>query len=406
MVMHANGAGGATELGYETPYAAMEQEDELQELEAWEQPEAHPYAAPYAAPEWAGEEEAWEAPGYEGLPESYEAAYAAPSAAGEWAGEEEAWELPEAQETDETDEAPEMRPYAGQEFAGEGEAWETPETYEGYETYETAAYASHEDEADQFLPLLAPLAMKALPLMAKFALPAAKKLLPFAKQAVSGVVRNVLSGAGGARPAGRAGGPRAARAAQLDALFRQLRSLLREGESEAAALEAQLFGANEFEGELAAHEAAHEAALTEVLAAEASHTASEGEAAAILGATLPITITIMGGRRALRPVLPTLTRANGRLVRGLYRSGPAGPQLVRLAPAIQRRTVGSLLAAQRAGRPITPGLATRVMAGQAARVLATPRLGGPALVRNTAIRQATVAPAGRMVRPAPRPYRG
>ncbi len=91
MVMHANGAGGATELGYETPYAAMEQEDELQEMEAWEQPEAHPYAAPYAAPEWSGEGEAWEAPGYEGLPESYEAAYAAPSAAGEWAGEEEAW---------------------------------------------------------------------------------------------------------------------------------------------------------------------------------------------------------------------------------------------------------------------------------------------------------------------------
>ena len=49
-------------------------------------------------------------------------------------------------------------------------------------------------------------------------------------------------------------------------------------------------GGNAMSGELAANESAHEAALTEVMAAEATHTASESEAEALLGATLPITI--------------------------------------------------------------------------------------------------------------------
>jgi hypothetical protein len=39
------------------------------------------------------------------------------------------------------------------------------------------------------------------------------------------------------------------------------------------------------------------------------------------------------------------------------------------------------------------------MAGHAARVLATPRIAGRAIARNTIIRQGTVAPAGRRVRP-------
>lgn len=189
-----------------------------------------------------------------------------------------------------------------------------------------------------------------------------------------------------------------ARRSTVASLLRQLSALFGEGESEAAELEAALFGANEFEGELAGHETAHEAALTEVLAAEAAHTESESEAEALLGASLPITITIMGGRRALRRVTPTLARGNARLVRSLHRSGPTGRQLLRAVPTIHRRTVASLRAAARSGRPITPSLVARVMAGQAARVLGTPPILGRSLVRNTAIRQGTVAPAGRMVR--------
>ena len=154
---------------------------------------------------------------------------------------------------------------------------------------------------------------------------------------------------------------------------------------------------NEFEGELAPTGPAHEAALTEVMAAEAAHTASESEAEALLGAALPITITIMGGRRALRPVYPTLVRANQRLTRSIRNSGPAGPQLTRLVPAIQRRSVASLRAASASGRRITPDLVNRVVAGQAARVLGTPHICGPALVRNASIRHATVARPGRPV---------
>ena len=47
----------------------------------------------------------------------------------------------------------------------------------------------------------------------------------------------------------------------------------------------------------------------------------------------------------------------------------------------------------------------RVMAAQAARVLGSPQIAGPALMRNTAVRYRTVAPAGQMVRPR-RPYYG
>jgi hypothetical protein len=164
-------------------------------------------------------------------------------------------------------------------------------------------------------------------------------------------------------------------------------------------MEAEFFGANEFEGELAGHEAAHEAALTEVLAAEAAHTESESEAEALLGMSLPIMIRVMGDQRALRPVMPTLARGNARLVRSLHRSGPTGRQLLRAVPAIHRRALASLRAARRRGRPITPTLVARVLAGQTARVLGSPTVLGRALVRNTAIRQRTVAPPGRRVRP-------
>ena len=137
-------------------------------------------------------------------------------------------------------------------------------------------------------------------------------------------------------------------------LLRQLANILGDGEAEAAQMEANLFGPNAMSGELAANEMAHEAALTEVMAAEATHTASESEAEALLGATLPITITIMSGGRAIRPVMPSLVQANRRLVRGIRSSGPAGPQLLRVVPAIQRRTVATLRAAGRAGHPISP----------------------------------------------------
>jgi hypothetical protein len=294
------------------------------------------------------------------------------------------------------------------------------------ESHEGSYYGHPEtDEADPFLPFLAPLALKALPALGKLALPAVKKLMPFARKAVGSAVKNVLKGSrpggpgvprpgvrrvptrrpviGMPRPRVPGAAPRPAASPAINPmiaqLWQQLSGVLKSGVATAAGMEAQLFGASEFQGELAAHESAHEAALTEVLAAEASHAMTETEAESLLGAALPITIRIVAGRRSMRPLMPALVRANAGLVRGIRRSSPAGRQLLRAVPSIQRRTVASLRAAQRSGRPVTPSMVAPVMAGQAARVLGTPRICGRALVRNTAIRKGTVAPAGRMVRP-------
>lgn len=205
----------------------------------------------------------------------------------------------------------------------------------------------------------------------------------------------------GRRIPGRAGPvwrTRRWRRATVSSLLRQLANVLGEGEVAASQLEANFFGANAAEGELAGNELAHEAALTEVLAAEAAHAGSEREAQALLGSALPITIRIVAGTRPLRPMVPALVGSNQRLVASLRRSGPRGRELLRLVPAIQRRTIATLRAAQRSGRPINPSIVAPVMAAHAARVLGVPRIAGPVLMRNTAIRRGTVPPR-RVIRP-------
>jgi hypothetical protein len=284
----------------------------------------------------------------------------------------------------------------------ESHEWEHPETHE-WESHEWEWEG--EDEADPFLPFLLPLAAKALPMLGKAVMPAIKRLIPAAKQAIGSTIKNVLAPSGGPGPgapaaaAPTAAGPGSRRHHALR-LIRELHGLVLRGEAEAEAAEAALFGASEAEWE-SGHPASAEAALTEVLAAEASHTASEAEAEALLGAALPITIQIIGGRKRMRRLTPALVKANARLVRGLRRSGPAGPSLLPLVSKIQRNTVASINVAQRAGRPVPPSMVAPIMAAQAARVLGTPRKCGPALVRNAVIRQRAVAPPGR--RPLARP---
>jgi len=190
---------------------------------------------------------------------------------------------------------------------------------------------------------------------------------------------------------------------QISALFHQLGRAFAHGESEAAAQEAHLFGANEFETEVAANEVAHQAALTEVMAAEASHTESESEAQALLGAALPISMRVMGGRIGIRRLTPTLLRVNAQLVLNLHRQGSPGRQLLRVMPSVQRRTVSTLGAMQSSGRPVTPAVAANVMRGQAARVLTSPHICRQALTRNMIVRQQTVAPGGPAARPGMRP---
>jgi hypothetical protein len=168
--------------------------------------------------------------------------------------------------------------------------------------------------------------------------------------------------------------------------------LLREAEMEAMQMEAEFFGNNEMEAEVANSEVAHEAALTEFLAAQAAEATTEAESEAAIAATLPITIRIMGGQRALRSVTPVLAQATGQMTQMLRRQGPAGQQLLRTVPTIQRQTIATLKAAARSGQPINGATAVKALAASTNRVLSnTPKV-QKALVRNNVLRQRT-APA-------------
>ena len=240
-----------------------------------------------------------------------------------------------------------------------------------------------EDESDRFFPLVAK---------------AATKLLPHAVRIGRNLIRGERRRPTPRRSTGRSQ-PIGPRNQQISGLFHQLGRIFAQGESEAAAQEAHLFGANEFETEVTANEVAHEAALTEVMAAEASHTESAGEAEALLGAALPISMKVMGGRIGIRRLTPTLLRVNAQLVLNLHRQGAPGRQLLRVMPSVQRRTVSTLGAIERTGQPVTPAVAANVMKGQAARVLTTPHICRQALTRNMIVRQQTVAPGGPATHP-------
>lgn len=170
-----------------------------------------------------------------------------------------------------------------------------------------------------------------------------------------------------------------------------IRTLLWEGEMESTYLEAKWFGSAVADMEIAPSPTAYDAALSEVLAAEASHTHSEGEASALMGAALPVTIHILGGRQTVRSLTPVLLAATARLVRLLHQRGPAGRRLLRLVPAILRRTIVSLQAARRLGHPLSPALVGRIMSSHTTRIFGDSRLVSQLIARNAVIRQRTVA---------------
>lgn len=172
-----------------------------------------------------------------------------------------------------------------------------------------------------------------------------------------------------------------------------LHPFLLKGEQYSRQKEAEFFGIQEAEIEVANRGVAHDAALTEVLAAEASHTESESEAAALIGTVLPLSLRIMEGQHLLRPVLPVLLVATARLVRFLHRYSPGSRRLLRLLPTIVRRTVASLIAARRWGCPLRSALIGCVMAAQTRRVLGNAQLVSRSLTRNVLIRVSTVSAA-------------
>jgi hypothetical protein len=168
-----------------------------------------------------------------------------------------------------------------------------------------------------------------------------------------------------------------------------LKSWLQKGERSAMAMEAQFFGSNEAEAEVSNGEVAYEAALAEVLAAEASHSGSESEAETFLGAVVPSIVNNMSGRGVLRSIMPTLVQANARLVRLLHQQGSAGRRLLRLVPSIMRRTIASLLAAHQTGGAINSNLVLRLMADHASQVLSNSQLVTSGIIRNAVIQKRT-----------------
>lgn len=323
-------------------------------------PETNGRSHAYANPEF---EQEWESgnPELASEWETYETnQYSNPYASPELAAE---WEMPESSpyaspEMESEWEMPEAYPYANPEYESE---WEMQEAY---------PYANPEFEGD-------PEFWKKLKRFARSTLaPLAKRFAPTLARTLGGMIPGV----------GAIAGPLAGSLAT---------QLLKEGEMEAMQMETAAFGSNEMEAEVANTEAAYEAALTEVLASQAAEATSQGEAEALLGATLPITITIMGGRRSLRRVMPSLAKANSVLVQSLRQQGAPGKQLLRTVPTIQRQTVSTLKAAARAGQPINSATAVKAMAASTRRVLGNPQRVERAVTRNAVLRQRTTPPLPR-----------
>jgi hypothetical protein len=277
-------------------------------------------------------------------------------------------------------------PYSNPEFENEWESHEAahysnpysnPEFENEWESHETAQYSSpysnSEDEGEYFFKKAFRSIGRGLKSVIKAAAPLAKRFAPI----VAGKLAALIPGIG------PIAGPLAAKLTS---------ALVQEAEMEAEHMEAEFFGTNEAEAEVGQTEAAHEAALTEFLAAQSAEATTEAESEAALGAALPITITIMGGRRALRPVMPVMAQANSQLVQTLRRQGPVGRQLLRTVPAIQRRTVATLKAIAKSGQPVNGATAVKAMAAASRQVLNNPRLVQGSIVRNAVLRQRVAPP--------------
>jgi hypothetical protein len=353
------------EAHYSNPYSNPEFEDE------WEATNEAHYSNPYSNPEF---EDEWEAPA------SHEAHYSNPYSNPEF---EDEWEA--------TNEAHYSNPYSNPEFEDEWEAtneahysnpYSNPEFEDEWEATNEMQYSNHysnpefEDEGEYFFKKAFRSIGRGLKAVVKVAAPLAKRFAPI----LAGKLAAMIPGLG------LVAGPLAAKLTS---------QLLKEGEMESMEMESEFFGSNEVEAEVANHETAHEAALTEFLAAQAAEASTEAEAEAAIAATLPITITIMGGRRALRPVMPIMAQATGRMTKMLRQQGPAGQQLLRTVPTIQRQAIATLKAAARAGQPINSATAINALASATNRVLGSPERVQSAIVRNAVLRQRTAPPTPR-----------
>jgi len=155
-----------------------------------------------------------------------------------------------------------------------------------------------------------------------------------------------------------------------------------EGEAEDE-LEGEDEAESEVSHEIASHGLTHNEAVAEMMAEAASNEAHEGEAEAMVGASI-VTVISPRDRRALRRILPHLTRGAAILTRILRRrrSTRVG---VRAVPTIMRRTVKSLKRQAAKGMKITRKRAGRTAAKQIRSVLGNPRAAATAIRRNAKV---------------------
>jgi hypothetical protein len=328
---------------YNNPYAVNpEFENE------WETSMGNPYANPEFENEWEMQESyPYSNPEYEwGTQESH--LYSNP---------EYEFEMQEAY------------PYSNPEYE-----FEMQEAYPSSNSYANPYTNSEfEDEGEYFFKKAFRTLGRGIKAAAKAAAPLAKQLAP----KIAGSLAGMIPGAG------VVAGPLAAKLTS---------AMVQEGEMEAAQMEAAVFGSNEMEAEVSNTEVAHEAALTEFLAAQAAEATTEAEAEAAIAATLPMTIRIMGGRNALRRVTPVMVQVTGQMTKMMRQQGPAGKQLLRTIPSIQRRAVSTLKAASRDGQPVNNATAVKAMANATHRVLNNPQAVNKAIARNATLRQRTAPP--------------
>jgi hypothetical protein len=231
------------------------------------------------------------------------------------------------------------------EFEAEGA--DEAGSFSGYdEAYDGEGF---DGEGDEFFGSIWNAAKKAASVVA----PIAKKFAP----QIGSVIGGALGGPAGAAIGGKLGG------------FVQQMEAEDEGESE---------------DEMNA--VAEVPVAEDQLAESVAHAASRGRAAD--AQSLGSQITIFIGSRAPMPVktvLPVLSQASGNVARALVQSrDPRARALIRTLPTIQRRTVATLTQKARAGKPVTPKIAVRVMAKHANRTLSNQQAIGKALASNAA----------------------
>jgi hypothetical protein len=126
-------------------------------------------------------------------------------------------------------------------------------------------------------------------------------------------------------------------------------------------------------------------AMMEHLGHAAAETHSEAEAEALAGAMIPLAARIVPrAAPALMRATPGLVCGISGVVNGLRRS-PSTRPLVRVVPAIVRRTALSVAQQAARGAPVTPQTAVRALARQTLRVLGSPQQSATAFRRSRAL---------------------